>query len=217
MKMSLSPRVLGVSIAVLACLWQVNHASAHGPCQCLDPRLVVAGGQVRITDENGRQAGGTGWPAYKVIFNPRPSDLGIAPSYLAGAYRADAVSRTVLSRSRTSPTRRGRFRVPADALSGLYMVLIFDGGEGGAHNTWDYLHVVPRRDSAPLAGVVTAQTTTSGTAKAGPVAAQRASNASGDNASQAWPLLVAALGLATGAAFVRSRRRRTGTISRLNP
>jgi hypothetical protein len=31
---------------------------------------------------------------------------------------------------------------PRGTPPGLYMVLIFDGGEGGAHNTWDYLHVI---------------------------------------------------------------------------
>jgi hypothetical protein len=33
------------------------------------------------------------------------------------------------------------------------MVLVFDGEEGGDHNTWEYLHVTDRDDSDP-AGVV---------------------------------------------------------------
>ncbi len=31
------------------------------------------------------------------------------------------------------------------------MVLIFDGEEGGDHNTWEYLHVIDRSDSEPAA------------------------------------------------------------------
>jgi hypothetical protein len=115
-------------------------AAAHGPCRCLDPVLTQAGNAVRIGPE-GMQAGARGHPAYRVLFNPRPSDFGIAPHYLASAYRADAPTTTVLSRSRREPTRKGRFRVPTDTPAGLYMVLIWDGEEGGGHNTWDYLHV----------------------------------------------------------------------------
>ena len=33
------------------------------------------------------------------------------------------------------------------------MVLIFDGGEGGAHNTWDYVHVIDP-DDEDQAGLV---------------------------------------------------------------
>jgi len=31
------------------------------------------------------------------------------------------------------------------------MVLVFDGEEGGDHNTWEYLHVIDRSDSEPAA------------------------------------------------------------------
>jgi len=117
-------------------------AAGHGPCDCLEPVLTQVGAKVRLTVGPGSgEAGGRGWPAYKVIFNPRLADLGIAPDYLTSAYREDAPTVTVLSRSRRDPTRTGSFRVPKTR-EGLYMVLIFDGSEGGAHNSWDYLHVV---------------------------------------------------------------------------
>lgn len=122
-------------------LVQASAASAHGPCGCLDPVVTPAGKPVRVGPEQ-RQFGTEGVPAYRIMFNPRPSDFGIAPGYLASAYRPDAPTTTVLSRSRDKATRRARFRVPQPTPPGLYMVLIWDGGEGGSHNTWDYLHVV---------------------------------------------------------------------------
>ncbi|CAA9485564.1 MAG: hypothetical protein AVDCRST_MAG69-1038 [uncultured Solirubrobacteraceae bacterium] len=138
------------SVSALAVLTAAP-AGAHGPCGCLDPRIVEAGSLVRLTDQQGRQAGGAGYPAYRVVFNPARADLGIAPSYLASAHRPDAPTTTVLSRSPRRPTRRGRFEVPRATPPGLYMVLIFDGEEGGAHNTWDYLHVVGRDRGEPSA------------------------------------------------------------------
>lgn len=102
---------------------------------------------------SGRPAG-AGIRPFRVVFNPSPRDLGIAPRSLASAYRADVPTATVLSRSRRRPTRRGRFRVPVRAPPGVYLVLIFDGSEGGAHNSWEYLHVLDAVERAQ-SGVVT--------------------------------------------------------------
>ncbi len=131
------------SVSALAVL-PATPAAGHGPCGCVDPRIVGAGSQVRLADPAGCQAGGVGYPAYRVVFNPARDDLGIAPPYLASAHRPDVPTTTVLSRSPRRPTRRGRFEVPEATPPGLYMVLIFDGEEAGAHNTWDYLHVIGR-------------------------------------------------------------------------
>ena len=157
-------------LAVLAALVllataDVTPAVAHGPCGCLEPRLREAGGRpVAIV---------AGYPAYRVIFNPRPRDLGIAPGYLTSAYRADVPTATVLSRPRDRPLRRPRFRVPAATPAGVYLVLIFDGGEGGAHNTWDYLHVIDLDRST--AGVVarTAPDANAGASSSGRVGRDR--------------------------------------------
>ncbi len=139
-------RQLTIGALLVAGVSAQDAALAHGPCGCVDPRIAASGQTVRIDS-----------PAYRVIFNPRPTDLGIAPGYLAGAFRADAPSVTVLSRPKRNPTRKGRFRVPAATPPGLYMVLVFDGEEGGAHNTWDYVHVADYENSTP-GGVVARST-----------------------------------------------------------
>lgn len=194
---------------LLAALWLPATAAGHGPCGCLDPRIVQAGSGVSLTDGAGRQDGDTGYPAYRVVFNPRPTDLGIAPMYLASAYRADAATTTVLSRSRHSPTRRGRFRVPTSTLPGVYMVLIFDGDEAGAHNTWDYLHVTDWDDKDT--GAVVAETerrgapTTHSTLPEG-----QAPDGPGAPVSLTVALGVAAFFLGGAAGTWRSRRHRRG-------
>lgn len=191
----------------LACvfLW-ASPAVAHGPCGCLDPVVVQVGDQVRIK-ETAAQPRGVGWPAYRVVFNPRPSDFGIAPSYLASAYRADAPTTTVLSRSRHNPTREGRFRVPKGTPPGLYMVMIWDGGEAGAHNSWEYLHVTDRDEPHGLGVVAHEQEEFSESAERnspeetkGPAeGSPRPEKRSESNGSVPWPL---AAGIGLGGLFV---------------
>ena len=181
--------------------------------------MTELGAQVRITDALGRQAGGRGYPAYRVIFNPRPRDLGIAPDYLTSAYRVDGPTRTVLSRSRRRPTRKGRFRIPRDAPAGVYMVLIFDGGEGGAHNTWDYLHVVDA--DGPNLGVAAARDTdgAAGSEASPPRASTSARDRSGSERSTdpatgwvPWAAGLVAL-LVSAWVVVRLRRRDRRTVA----
>lgn len=120
-----------IAAAIVIGGWVTTPAVAHGPCRCLDPRLAEADSPVRIGFEiEVGQTTGRGYPAYRVVFNPHPSDLGIAPRLLGSAYRADVATTTVLSRPRNRPTRRARFRVPAGTPPGVYLVLIFDGNEG---------------------------------------------------------------------------------------
>ncbi len=211
---------LRLSAIALACLYRgllvvlaavvvmaasdVTPALGHGPCRCLDPRLAEAGSHVRVGFEVGvGETRGRGYPAYRVIFNPRPRDLGIAPRLLASAYRADVPTTTVLSRPRNRPTRRGRFRIPAGTPPGVYMMLIFDGSEGGAHNSWEYLHVI---DPGQATGGVVARSKANGD----PVAATRR-NASDDSVGWWIVLGSVALGcLVAGVALTwrRGRHRR---------
>lgn len=174
-------------------------ALAHGPCGCLEPRLTEEGRHVRIV---GR------YPAYRVIFNPGAKDFGIAPPYLASAYRADVPTTTVLSRPRRDPIREARFDVPKRTPPGLYLVLIFDGTEGGNHNTWEYLHVT-ELDKHDEEGVVAWQS-----ASPAPLGASGQAPRQLDRSDtySPWLLLVAAAlgGVAVGAVVgARIGKRRT--------
>lgn len=113
-------------------------ASAHGPCDCLEPSRASPGDRVQV---RGPTLDGTvGYLAYRILFNPRQSDLGIAPPRLGQDHRPDAPTITLLDRPRTRPTRTASFQTPR-VPPGRYLVVIWDGEEGGAHNTWEHLVV----------------------------------------------------------------------------
>ena len=194
-----------LAAVVLMAASDVTPALGHGPCRCLDPRLAEAGSPVRVGLEIGvGETRGRGYPAYRVIFNPRPRDLGIAPRLLASAYRADVPTTTVLSRPRDRPTRRGRFRVPVSIPPGVYMVLIFDGGEGGAHNTWEYLHIIDPEQATT--GVVAGSRTDGRAVPA--TTAERPRNSPSDASTGGWIVLGAVALAALLAGVVLTWRRR---------
>lgn len=195
-----------VAVVVVLLAFLAPVAFAHGPCGCVEPRVAEPGAQIRIANPaSSASAEARGYPAYRVLFNPRPGDLGIAPGYLASAHRRDVPPTTVLDRPRLDPTRNGRFRVPEATPPGVYMVLIFDGEEGGAHNTWDYVHVIDP-DEEDQAGTVASGSEPGGPADGGDGA--RAGEAG--SGAPGWPLL-AGVGLAglligaAGGALVRRR------------
>lgn len=118
----------------------IQAADAHGPCNCVFPELGGRGAKVRISS-----------PVYKVILNPRKSDFLIGPGGLESAYRADAPRAILFSRPKMRPGRRASVVIPRAFSPGLYMLLIYDGSEGGVHYTWDYFQVLgaaggPARD-----------------------------------------------------------------------
>jgi hypothetical protein len=86
------------------------------------------------------------------------------------------------------------------------MVLIFDGGEGGAHNTWDYVHVIDLDDEDQASSAVP-----------DPAAPKRSEGADREPAEgvesgrPGWPLLggvgVACLLTGVAAGAVAGRRR----------
>jgi hypothetical protein len=113
-------------------------AMAHGPCNCSFPQVGQPGAKVTVRTQ-----------AYRIIFNPTPRNYGPAmrDTGYASAYQPEAPTRTLLSRAVQSPARRASYRVPA-VPPGVYLVLIFDGSEGGSHSTWDYFHVLGAAPSA---------------------------------------------------------------------
>lgn len=98
-------------------------AAAHGPCRCTWPAVVSPGGMLRTAS------------GFKVIWNPGPADFAdqTTPAAMASGHRSDAPTSPLLQGSRKQPRRRMRLRVPRATPPGIYLVLVFDGSEGGAH------------------------------------------------------------------------------------
>jgi hypothetical protein len=121
----------------------------------------------------------------------------------ASAYQPAASTTTVMSRPVDDPVRRASFRVP-EVPPGVYLVLIFDGSEGGSHTTWDYFHVL---GVAPTSRhVTTGESETTTAHRAGP---SSASKGGGNSISPALLALGIVGGLALGAASVAALRKRS--------
>jgi hypothetical protein len=112
-------------------------AVAHGPCGCIKPAAATPGEQLAST-----------YPTIRIIWNPVPADLLIGPDYL-GRDHVDGQPRVVLQ-EQPRPALAS-FQVPATA-PGRYLVLLYDGTEGGAHYSWDYITVRAGPRSAPSVG-----------------------------------------------------------------
>ena len=140
--------ILGVVLAAaltFAATAGAGTAEAHGPCSCLFP-IVARPGTAVEADVS----------AYRIVLNPPARFFrgGAGPPELASGYRADAPTTEVLRRPRPAGRavrRAGGSWCPDDTPPGIYLVLIFDGSEGGQHATWDYLHV-PDPPLDPAAG-----------------------------------------------------------------
>jgi len=137
--------VLGrlVAVSVLGgalYLFPGTAAAAHGPCKCTTPAVTEAGAKVRTGE------------AYKVIWNPAPSDFtGPTPEGLESGYQPDAPTAVVVDRPRDDPAKHPSFRVPSATPPGIYLVLIYDGSEGGSHATWDYVQIRGRPEPTATA------------------------------------------------------------------
>lgn len=153
-------------------------AEAHGPCRCTWPAVAAPGSTVTTAS------------GYKAIWNPSPADFAeqTTPVELASGHRADAPTHTVRQGSQRRPRRRMLVRVPRSSAPGIYLVLVFDGSEGGHHTTWDYVQV-PGKPSATVAS-------TNGTA----------ARETGRPWSPAAAILLLALGAFGGALVARALR-----------
>jgi hypothetical protein len=133
--------ILFVALVIAARPIGAEPASAHGPCGCLTPASGPAGTTVSAASA-----------AYKVVFNPDRTDLGIGPKSLWRDHRPDVaptvVFRTTYAYSDLPLTGPVEFQIPTTP-RGRYLVSIYDGSEGGAHYTWDYFRVTERQREAP--------------------------------------------------------------------
>lgn len=170
----------GVAAAVLLLALTPGLAPAHGPCGCLAPREGPPGTNVRAA-----------YPLYKVVFNPDRSDLAIGPETLWKQHHGGppiTVFRKTWRYSKRALNDGGRFVVPRVA-PGRYLVALYDGGEGGAHYSWETFTVL----------------------RADPRTAKPAPTPSTSSDGVAMPLFIGAVvtallgGLAAGAALRRRR------------
>jgi hypothetical protein len=155
-------------------------AAAHGPCGCVSPAVATPGEQLVSSI-----------PTIKIVWNPVHDDLLIGPDYLARDHVTGQPRVVLQDQPQPAPAT---FRVPATA-PGRYLVLLYDGTEGGAHYSWDYIRVRSAPRSPPSAPPTAAAT----------APARRAGGLNG-------PVLVsvAALMLLVGAGvFVSARKHRT--------
>ena len=91
--------------------------------------------------------------AYKVIWNPAPSESHRADSR-GPRKRLPAQTRRPPSSwtdRATTPPKHPSFRVPSATPPGIYLVLIYDGSEGGSHATWDYVQIRGRPEPTATA------------------------------------------------------------------
>ena len=163
-----------------ALLATAGPAAAHGPCGCITPAAATPGEQLV-----------SNYPTIKVVWNPVPADLPIGPDYLARDH-VTGQPRVVLQEQPQPGS--ASFRVPATA-PGRYLVVLYDGTEGGAHYSWDYITVRPGPRSPSSARPTVAAT--------GP--ARRAGGLAGPVLAGLGAMLVALLG---GAVLVLVRKHR---------
>lgn len=129
-----------VAAVVLLVALAPGPASAHGPCGCLRPTEGSPGTKVRVA-----------YPLYKVIFDPDRTDLATGPKPLWKEHRGDppiTVFRQTWRYSKRPLNHGGTFVVPRVA-PGRYLVALYDGGEAGAHYSWETFTVL-RPDRAPV-------------------------------------------------------------------
>ena len=118
-------------------------AAAHGPCGCVRPTVATPGRQLASSI-----------PTIKIVWNPVRDDLLIGPDYLASDHVTGQPRVVLQDQPQPAPAT---FRVPATA-PGRYLVLLFDGTEGGMHYSWDYIRV-RSAPSSPASAQPTATTT----------------------------------------------------------
>lgn len=146
------------AVAAVVLLWlPMAAARAHGPCGCL-PADASAGDTVVVDN------------AFRAVWNPARADVYYAQPALVAAHVDGAPRIVLLDRDRKDARKRARFVVP-DVPAGEYLVLLYDGSEGGDHYTWDSVAVRRRPVQAPAGSEATDSSTGRGGFPTGPVVA----------------------------------------------
>ena len=137
-------------------------AGAHGPCRCL-PRDVRPG-DAMVTNN-----------VFRAVWNPTRADIYYEQPALIAAHVRRSPRVVLLDRDRGDADKRARLVVP-NVRAGRYLVLMYDGSEGGAHYTWDSVTVRgrPAVKDSPSA-VVTSGPSAAGGGSAFPMVAVVAS------------------------------------------
>jgi hypothetical protein len=140
-------RRVSLVCGLIALLVGVPEASAHGPCGCTGPAFegeegveveAVPGDRLIIMQ-----------PAIEIVWNPVPEDLRIdPPPELADDHVADIGS---VPLARGPKPKHHVVSVP-DVPDGRYLVVMYDGSEGGDHYTWDHVRVTTSQSSPSPAG-----------------------------------------------------------------
>lgn len=125
-------------------------ASAHGPCRCLPPE-VRPGDAIVINN------------VFRVVWNPTRRDIYYVQPALIAAHVDGTPREVLLDRDRGDARKRARLVVP-NVPAGRYLVLMYDGSEGGAHYTWDSVTVRrrPAAKDSPSTVVTTAPSSAGG-------------------------------------------------------
>jgi len=97
-------------------------AGAHGPCGCL-PRTAVPDERFVLNN------------VFRAVWNPTREDIYYRQPALVAAHVNGTPRVVLLDRPRRDARTRATLRVP-DVPAGRYLVLLYDGTEGGRHYTW---------------------------------------------------------------------------------
>jgi hypothetical protein len=175
---------IAIILGLIGLLSGASPAFGHGPCGCTGPafegenapEVEAAPGDRLVIMES----------AIEVVWNPDPDDLRIGAFPAIADDQVETVRTEILARSETP--KRHVVRVP-DSPDGRYLMVVYDGSEGGQHYTWDHVRLSgPQRaaSSAPAPRVPEPP--------------------AGDARPWAWMLAAALGGMIVGLLIGRSRR-----------
>lgn len=114
-------------------------ATAHGPCRCIEPRIAAPGDELTIPVRT-----------LRAIWNPTDADFNVElGGFRLRNWRHNPASEAITLAESAKPTEPPLSVSVPKVPAGLYMLLVFDGSEGGTHFTWEYIWVVADEGAEP--------------------------------------------------------------------